>query len=119
MKPAARYQLPLADRLRLRHGLTWARPLPGLREIIRLLHLDSPTLRLLAGILAVYAFVGTLDYAAAQRIEAEHQARAAQDATARLADCLNGTARFMTENHSGNGYGLTLVECQRAVEMTL
>lgn len=119
MKPAARYQLPLADRLRLRHGLTWARPLPGLREIVRLLHLDAPTLRLLMGILAVYAFVGTLDYADAQRMEAEHQARTAQAATTRLAECMNGNARWLTENAGGDGFGLTLIECQRALEMTL
>jgi hypothetical protein len=119
MKPAVRYPLPLADRLRLRHGLTWARPIPSLREIVRLLHLDAPTLRLLLGILAVYAFVGTLDYADAQRIEAEHHARAAQTAQTTLAECMNGNARWLTENIGGNGFGLTLIECQRALEMTL
>ena len=119
MKPVARYPLPLADRLRFRHGLTWARPLPGLRDIIRLLHLDAPTLRLLLGILTVYAFVGTLDYADAQRAEAEAQARIAQTASTTLAECMNGTARWLTENPSGNGFGLTRIECQRALEMTL
>ena len=119
MKPAARYPLPLADRLRLRHGLAWARPLPGPRDIIRLLHLDAPTLKLLAVVLVAYAFVGPLDYAAAQRLEAETQARAAQIAGATLADCMNGTARWLTDNGTDKGFGLTLVECQKALEMTL
>lgn len=119
MKPAVRYPLPLGARLRLRHGLGWARPLPGLREIVRLLHLDAPTLKLLAVVLMAYALVGTLDYADAQRIDAETQARAAQIATRTLADCMNGTARWLTDNGSGNGYGKTLVECQKALEMKL
>jgi len=119
MKPAARYPLPLLTRLRLRHGLGWGQRRPSLSEIIRQTGMDAPTLKLLAIILAVYALAGTLDYADAQRAEAERQAQAAQTAAALLADCMNGKARWLTENNSEQGYGLTLVECQRATEMTL
>lgn len=119
MRPAVRYPLPLADRLRLRHGLTWARPLPGLRELVRLLHLDAPTLRILAGILIIYSIAGSLDYADAQRAEAEYQAQRAAIASGMLAACLNGEARWLTPNGSGAGYSKTLIECQRALEMRL
>lgn len=119
MRPAVRYPLPLGARLRLRHGLTWARPLPGAGEIIRTLRLDAPTLRILAGLLAAYAVAGSLDYAEEQRQEAERHAASAQIAAARLAECLNGTARWLTPNNSGEGFGHTLIECPRALEMRL
>jgi hypothetical protein len=74
---------------------------------------------LLAAILLAYAVVGTLDYADAQRAEAMAQAEQAQRWSATLADCLNGTARFVHDGPHTDGYGKTGIVCLRAEEYRL
>ena len=95
------------DHLRFRFAFSHKR-----REAIK-------TSLLLAGIFIAYGFVGTIDYAEEQRQEAIAQEQAAQRMTATLADCMNGTARFVHDGPHDDGHGKTGISCRPAEEFKL
>lgn len=105
----------LYRRLRLRHGLRWARNYPSSRDMRDTIR----TAILLLIIALAYAVVGTMDYADQQAMEAERQARAAEQATRMVADCMNGTLRFLHDNKTGRGYSKTAVVCMKAEEFDI
>ena len=82
------------DSVRLSQGLLWksnhttVADYPSLPKCILLL--------LLVGIL--WAWCMDRDYAIEQATEAERQAQIANKRTGELAECLNGTAKFITED---------------------
>lgn len=113
------YPMTLRDRLRYRFGLTWLRHIPTLREIGAAIHLDSHDAAILLLLGCAYALVGSMDYADQQLREAERQAQLADAAHAILAACMNGEARWTTDNISGKGYGKTAIVCRGVEEIPL
>lgn len=74
---------------------------------------------ILAGLFAVYAVVGTLDYQDQLRTEIAAQEASNRALTATLASCLNGDARFTHDGPHRDGYGKTAVVCRKAEEFKL
>lgn len=95
--------------LRRRFGLRWQGRMPSRHDVREAMI----TAAALIGILLAFGIVGTMDYADEQRQEAERHAAAAERATAWLAECLNGRARFITEDQR------SATVCERAWEVRL
>lgn len=98
----------------------------GLRDHMRFAYASSGARRklskdllILAGLLIVYAVVGTLDYQDQLRTELAMQEASNRALTATLAACLNGDARFLHDGPHSDGYGKTAVVCRRAEEFKL
>jgi hypothetical protein len=101
--------------LRFRFGLRWSRHYPTMADL-------RDALRSLFYVLCLvlaYGVVGAIDYAEEQRIEALAQARSSAQATALLADCMNGTARFVHSGPHTDGHGVTGIACRPAEEYRL
>ena len=90
------------------YGLRWQRERMQLADIRAHLQMAA----YIVGLLAVFGLVCTMDYADAQRSEAERQAVIAERATRHLAECLNGTLRLVSAD------GTTAVVCDRAYEIS-
>ena len=74
---------------------------------------------IIAGIVAAYAIVGTIDYQTELRAEIHAQEESNRALTATLASCLNGEARFTHPGPHRDGHATTAVVCQKAFEVKL
>lgn len=101
------------------HSLGWA-------QHVRFAYAGSAAKRelgrnvlILAGLIAAYGIVGTIDYAVEQRHEADANAQSARALTATLAACMNGDATFTHQGPHTDGHQVTAVRCSKAVEYRL
>lgn len=78
-------------RLRLRYGLHWQKQRPDLKPLIEFFK----NVMLILSLLLIYGLVGRLDYESARAEELERQAHLSSTT---LLDCLNGRARWVTED---------------------
>lgn len=99
-----KYSYNWRDSMRLRAGLTWRTNKPSMSD-----YPSFPKYALcLLIVLLCWGWAMDMDYAEEMAAEAERKGAVASQRTKELADCLNGTAKFVSENQK------SAVVCRKA-----
>lgn len=100
--------------LRRRHGMNWRRDIPSVDELIDAFRGLVVAAAFIALVLCAYALADLITRRGDLEAELAAQRQATSDATAMLAECMNGRAWFLHPNTTGRGYSQTVVVCEPA-----